>query len=339
MKPLSREASDALGALKSPEPSAADEARVRKNLERTLGIAIPVAGVAVGASAASAQAATGAGVSGASAGATALSVGAKVAGFVFAVGLGTTLTVAAARSVMPQRAAPLAGKQLEENVARQLIPVAASEPIAVVSPAPAAAEVAATEARDEVVAADTDEVEVTVELPAAEPAVTPSVKPAAVRARPVVAAPVAVVVEAAAPAPAPSAVAPSAGGASEAGDPELAPPPAPPNTYEDYDLKIETQFPNCDPATEMRSALNARKLLFASRAEEAVGLLEAYQRRCPSGRWSNEAWTVRVGGLCMLGRHSEASGFLEWFSSESPERRQAVVTDLHKWCPEEFLKQ
>jgi hypothetical protein len=305
MKPLSREARDALSALKSPEPDAADEARVRQNLERTLGIAIPVAGVAVAASAASAQAATGAGMSGAAGGATALSLGAKVAGLVMAVGLGTTLTVVAVRAAM-----------------------APASPVAVVA-APVKPAVIQNSVVEDVVVPElvAPEPEVTVEEQpaiAAAPAPRPT-KSAPVRAKP--AAGEEPPVAEAPPAPVePAPIAPMEAAA------------APTNTQESYDQQIETQFPNCDAATEMRSALNARKLLDADRAEEAVGLLEAYQRRCPSGRWSNEAWTVRVGGLCMLGRNTEARGFLDWFSSESPERRAAVVGDLHQWCSPELLK-
>ena len=312
MKPLSREASDALSALKSPEPSAADEARVRKNLERTLGLVIPVAGVAAGATAATAQAATGAGASGAAGGATALSLGAKVAGFVFAIGVGTTLTVTAARGVMAPR-----GGESSVVVAK---PVVTSAPVPVDPPVVVGA------------VAEDPEIEVGVVEPpvVTEARVVQPVKPAT-RTRPVVEPPVVPTVAASAPAVTEE--------PSEEDEPELLPPPAPPNTQESYDLKIETDFPNCDPATEMRSALNARRLLVAARAEEAVGLLEAYQRRCPSGRWSNEAWTVRLGGLCMLGRNAEARGFLEWFTSESPERRAAVVGDLHQWCSADLLKQ
>ena len=105
-----------------------------------------------------------------------------------------------------------------------------------------------------------------------------------------------------------------------------------------YDLEVEANFANCDPATEMRSAMSARKLLTADRPEEAVWLLGAYQRRCPSGRWSNEAWAVRMAGLCRLHRNAEVIGLLQWFSSEYPERRSAVVTDLRSSCPEEVLK-
>ncbi len=312
MKPLSREASAALSALKSPEPSAADEARVRQNLERTLGVVIPVAGVAVGTSVA-AQAASGA--SSAASGATALSVGAKVVGFVVAVGLGTTLTVGAAKALMSPAAAPVAVKA---------VAVAAPPPKPVVQN---------TVVEEAVV--QPPEVEVTLEEPpaiAAAPAPKPSKSAPVVRASPAKLSQEEEPTVAEAP-PVPVESPPVM--PTEAG-PTV--PPAPPNTQESYDVQIETQFPNCDAATEMRSALNARKLLLVNRAEEAVGLLEAYQRRCPSGRWSNEAWTVRVGGLCMLGRNSEARGFLDWFSSESPERRAAVVGDLHQWCSPELLK-
>ena len=97
-------------------------------------------------------------------------------------------------------------------------------------------------------------------------------------------------------------------------------------------------FPNCDPGTEIRSAQSARKLLTANRAEEAVWLLGAYQKRCPSGRWSDEAWVVRMAGLCKLGRDAEVIGLLQWFSTEYPARRAAVVTDLRRSCPDEVLK-
>jgi hypothetical protein len=314
MKPLSREASAALSALKSPEPSAADEARVRQNLERTLGLVIPVAGVAAGASAATAQAATGAGMSGAAGGATALSLGAKVAGLVVAVGLGTTLTVVAVQAAMTSAPEP-------------------AQIVAAPPPKPVVPTVQNTIV-EEVIAPEVVAPEVTVEEPpAAAPAPKPTKSAPAVRASPAkVSQEVAPSVAQAPPAPVEAAPAEP----TEAG-PEVPPAPAA-NSKESYDLQIETQFPNCDPATEMRSALNARRLLVANRAEEAVGLLEAYQRRCPSGRWSNEAWAVRVGGLCMLGRNSEARGFLDWFSSESPERRAAVVGDLHQWCSPELLK-
>ena len=88
----------------------------------------------------------------------------------------------------------------------------------------------------------------------------------------------------------------------------------------------------------MRSALSAKRLLVADRAEEALWLLGAYQKRCPSGRWSNTAWSVRIAGLCKLGRNAEVNGLLEWFSSESLERRAAVKAELQGWCSEEVLK-
>jgi hypothetical protein len=116
----------------------------------------------------------------------------------------------------------------------------------------------------------------------------------------------------------------------------VTPPPLP--TPQTYEIEVESNFPNCDSATELRSAVTARKLLTADRAEEAVWLLGAYQRRCPSGRWSDEAWSVRMGGLCRLGRNAEVIGLLQWFSTEYPARRAAVVADLRSSCSEEVLK-
>ena len=56
MKPLSKEASAALSALQATDPTTADEARVRRNLERVLGVAMPAASMAVATTAASAHA-------------------------------------------------------------------------------------------------------------------------------------------------------------------------------------------------------------------------------------------------------------------------------------------
>lgn len=304
MRPLSKEASDALSALQATDPTAADEARVRKNLERTLGIVIPAASVAVATTAVSAQAASqaaaGASVSG---GVTAMSLGAKAVALVFAVGVGAVVAVTA---VQRSSAPPAVTVVAPPAVARAAAPVAPevevsveAEPVAVVEPAP----------QEEVARA-------------------PAPPPAKI-ARPAVPSPIA------APVVAPEAALEVAPAPAQ---PPAAEPTAPPSTQESYELEIETHFPNCDPGTEMRSALNARRLLVANRAEEAVGLLGAYQKRCPSGRWSNEAWSVRLGGLCALGRNSEVSGLLHWFSNESPERRAAVVSGLRSWCSEEVLR-
>jgi hypothetical protein len=304
MKPLSKEASDALSALKPTDPSAADEARVRKNLERTLGIVIPAASVAVATTAVSAQAATTA--STVSGGVTAMSLGAKAVALVFVVGVGSTLTVLAVRERAPSVA-------VQQAVAP---PRSGVEPEVMVDAVPA---------------------EVVPVIP--EPVIAEPVQPAVVIAEPVQ--PAVVIAPLPRARPQPMAVAVPQVLAELPAEVVAAPPvvPAPPvNTPETYEQEIETHFPSCDVGTEMRSALSARKLLVAHRAEEALWLLGAYQRRCPSGRWSNEAWSVRIAGLCKLGRESEVTGLLEWFSNESPERRAAVVQDLRGWCSEEVLK-
>jgi hypothetical protein len=300
MKPLSKEASDALSALKAADPSAADEARVRKNLERTLGVAIPAATLAVTTTAATAQAATGAG------GLTAMSLGAKAVMFVAAVGVGSAITVATIRTIsLSSRGGEGRGEEMSQVSPRLAPPPAAppevevtveAEPVAVAEPQP--------------------------EAPPEKPAPPPMVA----RARPQQPLVAAVPAEVE---PAPAAV--------ETPEVLTAPPP-PPNTAETYELEVETNFPNCDPGTEIRSAQSARKLLTANRAEEAVWLLGAYQKRCPSGRWSDEAWAVRMAGLCKLGRNAEVIGLLQWFSTEYPGRRAAVVTDLRSSCSEEVLK-
>ena len=158
-------------------------------------------------------------------------------------------------------------------------------------------------------------------------AVAPPPSPPPTRARPPLQPGIASV---AAPEPTPVVVQPTAE--------VLTPPPPPPLTEATVDLEVEANFPNCDSATEMRSAQSARKLLNGNRSEEAVWLLGAYQRRCPSGRWSDEAWTVRMAGLCRLGRNSEVTGLLQWFSAEYPARRAAVLSELRSFCPAEVLK-
>ena len=108
MKPLSKEASAALSALKATDPTAGDEARVRGGVERALGVAIPAAtlGLTTGAGTASAASA-GASATG---GLTTVSVGAKVVAFVMAVGVGTAVTVGVTRSLSSQRPEPMMTK-------------------------------------------------------------------------------------------------------------------------------------------------------------------------------------------------------------------------------------
>ena len=271
MKPLSKEASAALSALEAKDPTATDEARVRKNLERALGVGIPVATVAA---ATTAQAAS----------VAALSVGAKAIVFVLAVGVASVMTVTISNSRSTRETA---------------LPIARSAPVEIVkAPEPIA--------------------------PEPTPAAPDEVKPVApVRAR----APLPPVVIAPTPTPTP--------------EPQAAPdvpPPPPPITEATIELEVEANFPGCDGATELRSAVSARKLLNADRPEEAVWLLGAYQRRCPSGRWSDEAWTVRMAGLCRLGRNSEVTGLLQWFSAEYPRRRAAVMSELRSFCSAEVLR-
>ncbi len=96
MKPLSKEASAALSALQATDPTRADEARVRRNLERALGVVVPAASIAAVTTAASAQAATGASMSG---GMSVMGLGAKAVAFVMAVGVGVAVTVTTVTAV------------------------------------------------------------------------------------------------------------------------------------------------------------------------------------------------------------------------------------------------
>lgn len=273
MKPLSREASAALGAMKATEPSAADEARVRQGLERTLGIAVPTATLAI---AASAQAATGL---------AALSLGAK-----------TLIVIAAVSATTVVGVVTLASRGTEAPAPQQ---VSAPEPVL----APPPFEPPPVEPAPEPVAAPPPPAHV------ARPKPVPVVEVPAVKEEPQ---PESV----AAPPP---------------------PPPPEPATEATAEAEIETNFPGCDADTELRCAQSARQLLNADRAQEAVWLLGSYQRRCPSGRWSDEAWAVRMAGLCKLGRHAEVIGLLQWFSTEYPQRRAAVTADLQSSCPAEVL--
>ena len=272
MKPLSKEASAALSALKAADPTSEDEARVRKNLERALGVAIPVAGVAAVTTAAGAKAATGL--------FSALGVGAKVALVV--------VVVSSVGAVVSLSSRGGEGRGEEPSTTTQK-PSRPPEPEVAVVPPPPPPEVVA--------------------------AVTAPTKPRAPQPKPPPEAPA---IEEAIAEPAPT-------------------PPSPPPTAETWNLEVEANFPNCDAATELRSATSARKLLNENRAEDAVWLLGAYQRRCPSGRWSDEAWSVRMAGLCKLNRTAEVIGLLQWFSAEYPARRVAVISDLRSSCSDEVL--
>lgn len=319
MKPLSKEASAALSALSNADPTRADEARVRKNLERALGVAIPAASIAVATTAASAQAATGAGVSG---GLGALGVGAKAVVFVLAVGVGSVVTVGIKSSLSSR-----GGEARREEVS----PRVTIEPTKPVPPADVEVTVEAEPVKVEPLAMEAEAIEAAPVAPA--PVAVAAAPIAAVRARPepvIAQAKTERVAAISQPEAKPAGLEPA--------EEEFTAPPAPPNTQESYELEVDTNFPNCDSGTELRSAVSARKLLNANRAEEAVWLLGAYQRRCPSGRWSDEAWSVRMAGLCKLGRNAEVIGLLQWFSTEYPSRRFVVVNELRSSCPEAVLK-
>ena len=119
--------------------------------------------------------------------------------------------------------------------------------------------------------------------------------------------------------------------------PMPAPPLLPASEAESYEREVQTDFPSCDADTEMNSARRAKELLSGDRPQEALWLLGAFQRQCPSGRWSREAWEVRMASLCRLGHHAEVVGLLRWFGVEYPAQRAAVVADLGSSCPREVL--
>ena len=420
MKPLSKEASAALSALKANDPTADDEARVRQNLERALGVAIPAAGLAVATTATTAQAAgAGAGLSG---GLASLGVGAKVLLVVAAIGVGSVVTIGVKSSLSsrggegrgeeakpkpallakaeppapeieieqtpaveknaPRRSGPLTVQQALESAKPKNVKITAlgekggvstlsgtaatfddvSEfmralnnlvcspkglgriverkkggGLFMVEPLEAAPVVLEWSTRDlGFIFANTqlksterveDGNEVMFSLTLGVDLSLCNGAPAPVRP------PLPQLALAPTPDPAPGT---EAAPLEPSVTPEAASPPPP--SAETYAIEVESNFPDCDAATELRSALTARRLLTADRAEEAVWLLGAYQRRCPSGRWSDEAWSVRMAGLCRLGRNAEVIGLLQWFSAEYPARRAAVVTDLRSSCSEEVLK-
>ncbi len=323
MKPLSKEARGALASLDSVEPTAADERRVRQNLERALGVAIPVAGVATATVATTAVAAQTAAQGSVAAGLTSLGLGAKVILFAAAIGVGALVTVGVKAAVLaPVREAPRAvgGSRAPVPGAGVVKPVVVAE----VRPVP--------------------------ELQAVDPIVVEEGSKSTSEGVTVIAAPAevskpGVVVASAKPhvkAEAPIAATPLVEVKPET--PDVSPPPMPgaektePATEEAFDVVVEENFPSCDPATEMRAALGARKLLTNNQAERALWLLSAYQKQCASGRWSDEAWRVRLSSLCKLGRNTEAASLLEWVTTEYPHRRAAIESELRHTCDPEVLK-
>ncbi len=310
MKPLSPEAKRALGALSAQEPSASDEARVRKNLERTLGVVLPtavvgVSTVATGAGAATVKAATTAASSASmsTVGLTALGTGAKVTLFVVALGAGALGTVVVRSAVVPAKAPPAVVQLRAAPVAVVEVPVEAEPPVVTNAPAPEAPTVDSVPVpkspsvrKAPVVAATVDQPETPEVAPPTEPMPTPP---------PVT-------------------------------------PPAPPTlssaeTQSDFARVVELEFPTCDAAVERRSAAAARRLLNEDRAQHALLLLSEYQRQCVSGQWSDEAWRVRLSSLCKLDRNKEAATLFEWFTSEYPKRRQAIESELRMTCEPSVL--
>lgn len=338
MKPLNDEARKALLGLDPAEPSAADEQRVRARLERTLGVALPVAAVATGvavsgtAAAATQSAASGAmsgtavggavvggavvggaavGVSQAGgAGAvatgafTSLSVGAKVVLFVAAVGLGSVTTYGVKQVVTtPPTPEPVVVAPAPVVVARAVVPTPTPVP---------------TQAEPEIV-----------EEPAVVTPTEPTAMPAPRVRKTGATKPVAEVAQVD---PAPT------NEPSEAGTPDIAPPPPPPlslataKTPDDFTLLVEVQFKKCDGATEGQVARGARRLLLENHPEHALMLLGSYQKQCVSGQWSDEAWRVRLTSLCRLDRDTEAQTLFEWFVGEYPARRAAIEQELRQTC-------
>ncbi|MFO0600740.1 MAG: hypothetical protein U0228_35855 [Myxococcaceae bacterium] len=330
---LSPHARNALAALGDVEPTASDERRVREELERTLGVVLPVAAVTAGAMAASAaatsaasaatSAATGASVTGGSL--FGLGVGAKVVLFVAAIGVGAVATVGVKTVVQSSTSRPPGAPSQPAVVAlvkpkkeqAPVTPVAVPEPVAVAAPAPVV---------DEVEVEPAPEAPVVTSVAVAPKKTVRAVQPVAV-VQP--SAPVAEVT----PNPAVE-------------TPDITPPPIDLRnavTLENADsemsfsMVVEAHFATCDPPTEGKTARAARKLLMDGRAEHALFLLGAYQKQCPSGHWSDEAWRVRLSSLCRLDRDSEAAGLFDWFVTEYPSRRAAIETELRATCSPQVL--
>jgi nicotinate-nucleotide--dimethylbenzimidazole phosphoribosyltransferase len=254
---------------------------------------------------------------------TALGTGAKVVLFVAAVAIGSAVTVGV-RAAIPEPA-PVRSvvKPTPPSAPRAVAPqplVAPPEPL--VAPEPVAPEPVAVEPQP-VTPVSTAPKLTARRMPGAPPQITS--EPDVVSGPDLVAA---------APQNAPA-------------TPDLTPPPPAPNapptpqsatTEEGFELVVEAHFPSCDAATEMRTAQAARRLLVESRAEHALFLIGAYQKHCPSGQWSDEAWRVRLSSLCFLGRDTEAASLFEWFASEYPHRKFAIESELRSTCNASVLK-
>lgn len=365
MKPYSKEAEAALCALEVIEPTSADEARVRAGLERALGIALPAATVATASAVTAAAAATGATAAAAQAATSTAGAGAGVSTGLAALGLGTKSIVLLAAVA----SALTVGVKISRSTRAEPEPVLVAPVGRVVrEPAPVEAQGPLVELGPEV-AGEPEVEETAIEVRAAQesPSSPPPSTVAAVsraphtRAQPPSQPPQPSSSQsgfAVSRTPQPEGAAQTAASAEEVLHPpplpppegpaqaptsagEVAyPPPLPPSPAPEaqtYQLEVENDFPLCDVDTEKKSAVRARQLLSQNQPQEALWLLGAFQRRCPSGLWSLEAWEVRMASLCRLGRHAEVRGLLRWFGAEYPAQRPALVAELGTTCPSEVL--
>jgi hypothetical protein len=266
---------------------------------------------AVGGAFAGASAAGGSAGAAGLAGIGALSLGAKVLVFVGAIGAGALVTVGAKKALPLLEGAPAVvatpgpREPAPVRVVAAAPPPLAASPEALASPQPASP--------PEVTVALAD-----VPRPRRSPEGKPLPEPA----------PVTAAEEPLQPEPEPV-------------TPPVAPPPPPTaesaTSAAEFDLVVEAHFASCDAAMELQTARAARRLLLEQRAEHALFLLSAYQRYCPSGKWSDEAWRVRLSSLCALGRNREAASLFEWFAAEYPARRQAIESELRATCEPSVL--
>lgn len=117
---------------------------------------------------------------------------------------------------------------------------------------------------------------------------------------------------------------------TEPGAPLAEASPPEPTTKEEAQ-QLDPQL-SCDGDAELRFAQAAERHLGAANPAHALDLLDTFGRRCPSGRWSELTWTVRLGSLCALGRGREASQLLAWHREEHPQRSAALVARTTRWC-------
>lgn len=106
----------------------------------------------------------------------------------------------------------------------------------------------------------------------------------------------------------------------------------------DDEPPVDTSFTTCDARTELRIANAAGTLLSRAHPSDAIAILNTYQRRCPSGHWSDLAWRVRLESLCALHKNAEAVSLMQWFSAEYPARRAALAAELSDRCSEEVRR-